>query len=193
MVRNKEITKVKRLGPTCWTERQINTPEPQWYSGLKLTEKVISADIVLPNRSAMFQSEKSLHFDGCVGIFWRMKKEWKNPPRVHSNIHLWPKTTLAASSQQAQLSVYHQEHDVWNCNNFSTANQSAPKIMTATLGQSPIGWWRMLCGWTAASENTITTSLRLSYRVSAQTSCLCVVDKWTRHGGDECSWGSGSV
>lgn len=42
------------------------------------------------------------------------------------------------------------------------------KIMTATLGQSPIGWWRMLCGRTAAAENTITTLLWLS----VQTSCL---------------------
>lgn len=35
----------------------------------------------------------------------------------------------------------------------------SPKTMTATLGQSPIGWWRMLCGRAAAAENTITTSL----------------------------------
>lgn len=43
------------------------------------------------------------------------------------------------------------------------------KLMTATLGQSPIGWWRMLCSRSAAAENTITTLLWLFYRVSVQT------------------------
>lgn len=71
-----------------------------------------------------FLPNKAMKPKGYVVIFDVLKKN-ESPPSVHSTIHLWLKTTLAAFSNNS-VCVYHQNHDVWNWNDFSTANQSAP-------------------------------------------------------------------
>lgn len=91
------------------------------------------------------------------------------PPRVHSNSHLWFKTTLATLCNKFSLCLPSRG---WCMKQKQLLNSQSisSKLMTATLGQSPIGWWRMLCGRTAVAKNTVTRLLWPCYRVSVQSS-----------------------
>ncbi len=105
--------------------------------------------------------------NSCV---WHMKKRVKtllvftDHPLVAQNYisSLLQRLSLCLPSRGWCMKVKH----------LPNSQSIRPKIMRATLGQSPIGWWRMLCGRSAAAENTITTLLRLCCRVSVQTSRL---------------------
>lgn len=100
-------------------------------------------------------------------------QRWNQPSSTsrHSSSRLWFKTTLADLCHKFSLRLPSRG---WCTTQKQLLNSQSisSQLMAATLGQSPIGWWRMLCGQTAAAKNTITRLLWPCYGESEQTSRL---------------------
>lgn len=122
-----------------------------------------------------------------------MKKD-ENPPGARSTIHLWLRTILAASSDKKLWPVFTISWMIYGSETTPQQPINQPRNNDGHSGPKP--YWLMTDAvWSGRGSREHNNHLFVAVflRSGVHKPRVSDVDKWTRGGGDECSWEGGSV